>query len=99
MKSSLMCMVSGEFMRLKQPHHAQPNWSVPPLQLGSHPCNFQGLSMQQHPAHPYLHMLARQASACPSISTCGLLRLQLRMKASSALTPLLSTISLQQALL
>jgi hypothetical protein len=44
-------------------------------------------------------MLARHASACPSISTCGLLRLQERMNASSALTPLLSTISLQQALL
>lgn len=47
----------------------------------------------------HLQMLARQASAWPSISMCGLLRLQLRMNSSSAATPPLSTMSTQQALL
>jgi hypothetical protein len=50
-------------------------------------------------AQLHLQMFARQASACPSISMCGLLRLQLRMNSSSAVTPPFSTMSWQQALL
>jgi hypothetical protein len=57
------------------------------------------LLSSKHHTHLYLQMFARQANACPSISMCGLLRLQLRMNSSSAVTPPFSTISWQQALL